>query len=85
MDEKETVFEIQRLKLEIEKKRNDLLNSRGFFRSAEPQRSRDGASLWEALPSEEKEKYNRAAKGTGLPGSGLFFLGYRPKENGKVE
>jgi hypothetical protein len=85
MDEKETIFEIQRLKLEIEKKRNDLLNSRGFFRSAEPQRSRDGAALWEALPPEEKEKYNQAAKGMGLPGSGLFFLGYRETKKDKVE
>lgn len=79
MDEKETIFELQRLKEETERNRNNLLFARGWVRSAEPQRSSAGVSLWEALAPEEKDKYEQAARGTGLPGSGIFFLGYRQK------
>jgi hypothetical protein len=79
MDEKATVFEIQRLKEEMDINRNILLNGRGFFRSENVQTSREGIALWEALPPEEKDKYDKASGGTGLPGSGIFFLGYREK------
>ncbi len=79
MDEKAVIFEIQRLKDEIERNRNDLLTARGFIRSAEPFRTSEGIAQWKALQPEERDKYDQAARGTDLQGSGIFFLGYRQK------
>jgi hypothetical protein len=77
MDENQIIQEIQLKKTEMEEKRNILLNSRGFFRTALPITSPDGLTQWTQLSSEEKDKYERAAKGTGIPGATLFFSGYR--------
>lgn len=79
LDEKKIVSEIRRLKDEMDKNRNDLLAARGFTRSAEPSGTSEGIALWNQLDPETQKRYDRAAAGTGLPGSGIFFLGYREK------
>jgi hypothetical protein len=77
MDENQTIAEITRLRNQAEESINTLLNSRGFYRTAEPQTTSAGIALWVALSPEQKDKYEKAARGTGIPGPGLFFKGYR--------
>jgi hypothetical protein len=79
MDEKELMAEIQRLRTEEDEYRDALLNLRGFFRTEPPKTSSEGVAAWNQLLPNEKTMYEHAAKGTGIPGPGLFFLGYRKK------
>jgi hypothetical protein len=79
MDEKETIREIKRLRDLTDKHRNDLLEARGFTRSEKPLRPTEAQTLWAAMPPELKKEYDLAAKDTGFPGSGIFFIGYRKK------
>jgi hypothetical protein len=71
--------EMNRLKNESDRNRHELLRLRGFVKTGPVQTSREGIALWEALPQEQKDRYNNAAKGLTVPGSGLFFMGYREK------
>jgi hypothetical protein len=79
MDENQLMAEIQRQRVEMDANRNELFNSRGYYRTALPITSSEGLTQWNQLSPEEKAKYEHAARGSGIPGATLFFSGYRQK------